>query len=322
MRKLVVFEPFSDRQLGFIKDAAGDDFELVKLTYNSGEDAIKNALKDAEIVVGAPDPKFIQEPEINCPNLKLIQMTWAGTDLYTRNAIPFPKGISLANASGAYGLVISQFVIAQILSLMLHFPKYTLQQENKIWERRGNIKSLERANVLIYGSGDIGTNTAKRLTGFDTHTIGVCKNLNKKREYFDEMCTLDDAEKYIPEADVIICCIPNTSETEGYFDASKLKLMKQDAIIVNVGRGNFIDNMALNEELNNGHLFGAALDVTNPEPLPVDHPLWTNSKCFITPHASGVGFGHLEETVDLIRDIACTNIKHYINGEDLINRIY
>lgn len=322
MRELLVLEPFNDSQIEEFARVAGPEFKTVRVS-NSDEDSIKNALKTAEIVIGVPSPELIRNPEVDCPNLKLVQMTWAGTDIYTRGEIPFPSAhMNLCNARGAYGMVISQFVIGQILSIMLHFKTYHLNQEREIWQRKGNIKSLEGAKVLIFGAGDIGTNTAKRLTGFDAYTIGVCRDTTKARPYFNELTTLDNARKYLPEVDVIVCCIPNTKDTEGYFDADTLKLIKNDAIIVNVGRGNFIDNIALNEELNNGHLFGAALDVTNPEPLPENHPLWSNPRCFITPHASGVGFGHLDKTVDLIADIAIRNIKHYIAGEELENKIY
>ena len=99
-------------------------------------------------------------------------------------------------------------------------------------------------------------------------------------------------------------------------------MIKKDAIIVNVGRGNFIDCMALDELLKNNHLWGAALDVTSPEPLPKDHPLWENPKCIITPHTSGVAFSHLKETEDLICDIVCENISKYIKEESLINRVF
>lgn len=99
-------------------------------------------------------------------------------------------------------------------------------------------------------------------------------------------------------------------------------MMKKNSIIVNVGRGNFIDCAALNEELNNGHLRGAALDVTNPEPLPAEHPLWENPRCIITPHASGVVFGHLKQTEALLCQLTSENLRRYRNQEKLKNQIF
>lgn len=336
-RKILVIEPFNSKHIEKISAAAGSDFEVEQILANGSSKTgtlftsidkaaqntkLKNALKEAEIVVGIPSPELLQNPEENCPNLKFVQMTWAGADIYTRNVLPFPKGVLLANASGAYGMTISQFVICQILSLMLNFKDYHKQQENKIWEKRAPILSLENARVLIFGAGDIGTQTARRLTGFNCYTVGVCRNTSKPRQFFNELCTLDEAEKFIPQADVIVCCIPNTDETAGYMDSRRLNLMKQNSVIVNVGRGNFIDCLSLDEVLKGGKIWGAALDVTNPEPLPPDHPLWENSRCIITPHTSGVGFGHLEATVDLLCNVACENIELYVNNQNIKNRIY
>lgn len=326
-RKILVLEPFSKEQISRIEEAAGNDFEVAQIIPEPGEGAenaaLKAVLKEAEIVVGVPAVELLQNPETNCPDLKFVQMTWAGADIYTQSALPFPKEkVLLANASGAYGMTISQFIICQILSLMLNFKAYHTQQENKIWERRGPIKSLEKATVLIYGAGDIGTMTAKRLTGFDAYTIGVCRNIFKPHEYFNEVCNLTGSEKFLPKADVVVCCLPNNDETAGFMNEKRLSLMKKDAVIVNVGRGNFIDNTALDRLLREEKIWGAALDVTNPEPLPPDHPLWENPRCIITPHTSGVGFGHLEATVDLLCKIACENIIRYREGQEIKNKVF
>ena len=126
----------------------------------------------------------------------------------------------------------------------------------------------------------------------------------------------------MPAADVVVCCIPNSSQTAGFMDSRRLKMMKKNSIVVNVGRGNFIDCAALNEELNNDHLWGAALDVTNPEPLSAEHPLWENPRCIITPHASGVAFGHLKQTEALLCQLTCENLRRYRNQKKLKNQIF
>lgn len=321
MGKILIAAPIAKRHIDCIKSVIKDQFELEFLTDNSKEEYRKQLL-DAEMVLGEPPIEYLQDRSNNCPNLKFIQMTWAGTDIYTRSKLPFPsKEVKLANASGAYGQIISQYVIGYIFSLMLNFKTYHKNQEEKIWQRVGPIKSLDKAKVLIYGAGDIGSSIAKRLMGFDAYTIGVCRNTSKKRECFNELCTLEDSIKYISEADIVIGCIPNSDETCNFFDRDKLSLMKPGSIIVNVGRGNFIDCMELNRLLDEGILWGAALDVTNPEPLPKDHPLWNNPRAIITPHVSGVAFSHLDATEDIIVDIFVSNLKAYISGEDLTNLI-
>lgn len=323
MRKILVFDPFCNEHLDKMRAAAGEEYIVEQLPKDADDNTVKEALKDTEIVVGQPALKYVLEPAANCPKLKFIQMTWAGTDQYTRGEAPFPKEqIALANASGAFGGIMSQFVVGMIMSLMFNFRAYNSQQEQMIWEKRGPVKNLEKAKVIIYGAGNIGTTIAKRLTGFDTYTIGVCRNTAKKRPYFDELCELSEAEKFLPEADVVIGCIPNSDETAGYMNYDRLMSIKKGGIIVNVGRGNFIDCMALDKVLNDGHLWGAALDVTSPEPLPANHPLWKNPRCMITPHASGVSFGFSRDIENSLCDIICDNIARYNRKEELNNRIY
>lgn len=321
-RKILILDPFRAKHINLIKEAAAD-FTVESLPGDCSEEALLAQLQDAEIVIGQPPMKYIQDRANICPELKFIQMTWAGTDIYTRSSDPFPKdSILLANASGTFGMIMSQFVVGMTLSLMLNFKAYHAQQDQKFWERRGPIESLDHAKVLIYGAGDIGSAIAKRLQGFDAYTVGVCRNTAKVRPYFDELCTLEEAEKFLPEVDVVVGCIPNSEETCGYLNEKRLRSMKQGAVLVNVGRGNFIDCMALNDVLQEGLLWGAALDVTNPEPLPADHPLWENPRCMITPHASGATFGHLEATEDMLCEIICDNIQKYCNGETIRNKIF
>ena len=116
-------------------------------------------------------------------------------------------------------------------------------------------------------------------------------------------------------ADVVVCALPNTAETRGLLSREVLRSMKGTALLVNVGRGTLLDPDVLNEVLESGHLAGAVLDVTNPEPLPPDHPLWRRKDVLITPHAAGASFGDVPETTEKIVEIACRNLKKFLNGE-------
>jgi len=319
-RKIVVLDPYSKENMAMMQKAAGTDFEMVQLS-GSSEEEIKAALKEAEVVVGAPPMQWILSKE-DCPNLRFLQMSWAGTDMYTQSTIPFPKErIMLANGSGGYGMIMSQFVVGMALSVMLNFGAYHTQQQQEIWQRRGPVQSLDHKKVLIFGAGDIGSAVAKRLQGFDCTCIGVCRDVSKSRGYFDVLCTLENAEQYLPEVDVVVGCIPNVAETKGYLNADRIYKMKKGSVLVNVGRGNFIDCMALDKALTEEHLWGAALDVTDPEPLPVGHPLWKNPRCMITPHCSGASFGSLMDTENLLREIVCENLGRYGRGEEIRNRV-
>jgi phosphoglycerate dehydrogenase-like enzyme len=191
------------------------------------------------------------------------------------------------------------------------------QQEREIWEGAGPVVSLEGAKVLVMGTGDLGHMCAKRLSSFDCHCVGVCRHTERMLEHFERLVTLDDAEAELASADVVVNCLPNTDETAGWLDERRLRLMSAGAILVNVGRGNFIDCDALARVLADGHLRGAALDVTFPEPLPKGHPLWQEPRCVITPHQAGGSFGKSARTEDLICEVVCDNLRRYVEGRPL-----
>ncbi len=279
---------------------------------------MRQALSTAQVVFGRPNPVLLRESE----TLRWVQLTSAGSDRYTQGAASFPAGVRLTNVSGAFGGVISQYVLGQILALYQNLPGYWSQQQRREWADRGPIASLDGATVLIFGAGNLGSETAKRLQGFATCTVGVCRNTSKPRPCFHALCTLEEAEDWLPRADVVVGCLPNNGETRRYLNRQRLELMKPGAVLVNVGRGNFVDCDALAEVLNQGQLRGAALDVTDPEPLPKDHPLWSAAGCVITPHVSGGSFGRHDSIENTICDICCENLRRWNAGEELKNVVY
>lgn len=296
------------------EDVAGDLATFTQVSVPSASAQMRNYLSKADVVFGEPAPSLLLE---RTP-VRWVQMTWAGTDLYTRGSVPFPEGVRLTNVAGAaYGHIISQYILGQIIAIMQNFPTYVRQQETETWRCAGPVGSLDGTKTLIFGTGDIGICTVRRLMGFDVDIVGVCRDVSRPREGFARLVTLDNAEKCLEEADIVINCLPNTDETAGYLDERRLRLMKDSAILVNVGRGNFIDCMALAKVLSEGHLRGAALDVTDPEPLPVGHPLWHQPRCVITPHEAGGAFGKSDGTEDRICDVCCDNLRRYLTGEPL-----
>jgi phosphoglycerate dehydrogenase-like enzyme len=317
MRELLICAPFCPEHLERIKQAAGAGWDIRILPENAPAGELRQALSTAQVVIGNPTPSRLRKTN----SVKWVQITNAGTDPYTEGSIPFPEGMRLTNASGAFGTMMSQYVLGQVLAIMQNLPAYHCNQLEETWKDLGTVSSLEGATVLIFGAGNIGTMTAKRLQGFDTFTIGVCRNTEQERPYFDALCTLEEAEAWLPKADVVIGCIPNHADTRHYLDERRLGLLKEGAVLVNVGRGNFIDCMALNDLLNTGKLKGAALDVTQPEPLPQGHPLWKNPRCVITPHVSGGSFGRTHITEEHICRICCENLRRWNQGEELINLV-
>lgn len=274
----------------------------------------KNDIGSAEVVIGEPRTERIREAK----NLKFVQMTWAGADIYTRGA--FPQGIRLATASGAFGGVISEYVIGAILCVYRRFPEYIENQKVCIWRDAGAERTIEGKTALILGTGDIGSNIAKRLSAFGTKNIGI-RRTGAPAQYFDEMHTLSNIDALLPRADLVIGCLPNTKETGHILDGKKFALMKSDALLINVGRGSLIDTPALTRALEERRIAGAVLDVLEKEPLAADSPLWKMPNVLITPHISGRGFGHDPETEKKVWDICLENLRRYLSGEDIINEI-
>ena len=272
-------------------------------------DIIARELKDAEVVIGEPAPELLPAAK----QLKWMQITWAGADRYTKS---FPEGITLTNASGAFGRIISEYTMGMILSQYKRLPGYYVNQKNKLWADLGPEKSLLHQRVLVLGTGNVGASIAQKLHAFGTYNIGLNRS-GRSAEHFDEIHTLDDLDALLPTADIVIGALPRTPGTIGLLDRRRMHLMQKDSLLVNVGRGTMIVTSDLEELLAEGHFYGVILDVVDPEPLPESSPLWTCDRVLLTPHISGIGFDHEPATESFIWDICRENLRRYAAGEPL-----
>lgn len=316
MKHVLVMVPCRDYQRHMLEYAADGQCTFQYIDSSLSGESLSEVIASANIIIGQPDISDLYA----APALEWIQMCWAGTDKYT-NAVGFPKHITLTNASGAFGSVIAEHVFAGILSLYRRLPSYHVQQKKRIWGDCGTEKTIEGSRVLIIGTGDIGSNLAQRFRAFGAHIVGIRRNTSKPAAGFHEIVSPDHLEQQLPLADIVIGCVPGTSETAQLLQKNRLLMLKPDAVLVNVGRGSLIATDDLAEIMIQGHLFGAVLDVTDPEPLPSDHPLWGLDNVILTPHVSGVSFGHSLRTENKIFEICCDNLRRYINGQPLRNEI-
>ena len=287
------------------------------LLFDNEEELLKSEdYANVEIVFGEPEHSTIHSMK----NLRWIQMTWAGANKYT-SAPDFPDNIILTSASGAYGSVISEYIVSGILALTKNLFSYRVQMKSGGWNKIEGDDTLEGKRVLILGTGNIGQETAKKLRCFGCYTVGICRTPGNKDMPFDEIYTIDSVDEQLQCADVVIIALPGTAETEGMFDAERIKKMKANAILVNVGRGFIVNTDELTDALQNGLLRGAVLDVTNPEPLPEKHPLRYMENVLLTPHISGISWGENKMTRKRILDIFCENMKRDKNDEPKKNII-
>lgn len=304
MKYISVIVPFEEKYKNKLQTVAPD----CVITYGSDKDM----LKKANIVLGNPSVDMLGQ----MPDLELIQLSMAGTEPYSRSGI-LRDGIILTNATGAFGLAISEHMVAAVTMLYKKLHLYRDNQLQSKWFDRGNVKQIEDSTVLVVGLGDIGGNFAKRMKALGCHIIAIRRTGTDKPEYVDELYLFDKLDDVLSRADVVALSLPNTPQTAGLFSRERIGNMKDDSLIINVGRGNAIDTEALCDMLENGKLYGAALDVTDPEPLPENHRLWKLENVLITPHVSG--YFHLRKTYTNIIDICIENTRRYLNGENLIN---
>lgn len=278
----------------------------------SKDEVSDDMLEKATIIFGNLPPEKVAKAK----NLKWMQTNSAGVDSYCKEGI-LKEDTLLTNATGAYGLPIGEHMVGCVFAFYKNLLKYKMVQPKGQWESLGKVKYISNATVLVIGMGDIGKGFASRMKQLGAYTIGIKRTTSNKPDYIDEVYTQDQLETVLPRADIIALSLPRTPQTYHMINEHTLSLMKDDALIINVGRGEAIDTNALVETLASGKLLGAALDVFEQEPLDPNHPLWKMDNVLITPHVSGGNYH--DETGNLIFNITYTNFKHYFNDEPLNN---
>lgn len=310
MKKIYTFIPLKTEHKKILESSSSNcefiHLGLIKPTLEQ--------VKDANVIIGNIPVDILK----NIPDLEFVQLNSAGTNGYADNP-DFPKNVALANASGAYGVAISECILAGILTLMKHIPSYIKNQSNHEWKDEGSVKSIYGSNILVLGLGDIGKEFSKRAYTMGAHITGIKRNVKDKPEYIDKLCTMDSLYDELEKADIIVSSLPGSKSTYHLLDEKALNYVKKQPIFVNVGRGTLIDSCVLEKALKENIFSGAYIDVTDSEPLPKESNLWNINNLIITPHVTG-GY-HLEETLNRIVQISATNIKNHCEGKEIINRV-
>ena len=250
--------------------------------------------------------------------IEWLQTVSAGVDAYTRPG-GLPRHVTITNATGAYGQSVAEHMFAMMWTLMKQVHRYAMTQRDHVWRDEGPAASPAGGVALIIGTGDIGSHFGRLAQAVGMHTLGVRRNANVGAEGIEHMHGFDDLDALLPLADVVAMALPSTPQTHHLLDATRLAQLKPTAIVLNAGRGDAIDCQALAASLHDGRLRAAGLDVTEPEPLPENHPLWDEPRCLITPHVAG-GL-HLQQTGERIIQIALDNVARYGQGRELINTV-
>jgi phosphoglycerate dehydrogenase-like enzyme len=273
-------------------------------------------------------PLFPKEVKAMYPQLlgvKVVQSLWAGVDSLLAMV---PADVTVCDAQGAHDVATSEWVVTAILAMLKQIPLYCDVQRSGNWRRRKEadaayqaihglkqalyppvqVEELFEKKVMIVGYGSIGRAIEARLAPFGVEIVRVAR---REREGVEAVSRLHEL---LPAADMVVLIVPQTSETKSMIGAEEIQLMKQGALLVNAARGPVVVTDALLAALNAGRI-RAAVDVTDPEPLPNDHPLWKAPNLLITPHVAGAGPRFLERPMRFAAD----QVQRYIKGEPLKN---
>ena len=249
---------------------------------------------------GVPDNGFLG----SLPDLRLVQLVSAGAEAYAGR---LPEGLVLCNARGAHTPATAEWAVAATLAAQRGLPFFVREQDAGRWSFSTH-GSLVGARVLVVGAGDIGRTIGRMLEGFDVELTYVARTPREGVHGVDELTAL------LPHADVVVVIVPVTPDTTGLVDAGFLAAMPDGALLVNAARGVVVDTDALLAELTAGRL-RAALDVTDPEPLPEGHPLWSAPNLLLTPHVGGAVPQGNERAVRAVTD----QLARVLAGEPLQN---
>jgi phosphoglycerate dehydrogenase-like enzyme len=285
----------------------GLPLELVTSYYDGGPEPEPRVLSEVVFYVlpymGAPaDVELINR----MPELQVVQTLTAGVD-NVRGRIP--DGVTLCNAAGVHDASTAELAVGLMLSRLRGIDDAARDTVTGQWQHRTRT-ALADSHVMIVGFGGVGQAIARRLKGFEVDVIPVVSRAR------DGVHGVSELPELLPQADVVVLAVPLTADSEGLVDAGFLASMKPGALLINVARGRIVDTTALLAALIAGRIT-AALDVTDPEPLPPDHPLWSAPGILITPHVGG----NTTAFEPRARRLVAEQLRRFATGEDLLNVI-
>lgn len=278
-------------------------------------------LSEADVAFGQPPLLDV----IASPRLRWVHLSSAGYGSYDRPDVRQAfgaRGAILTKSSFVYASPCAEHVLSFMLAWGRQLPlAFGNQLQKREWpqdELRGRSVLLENQEVMLFGFGSIGARLVELLAPFTRRVVGVRRQVRS-----DEAITtipFDDPSlsERLGRADHVVNLLPGTPATARYFDAARFDCFKPGAVFYNVGRGTTVDQPALLRRLSSGELRAALLDVTDPEPLPPDHPLWQAPNCFITPHAAG---GHHDEGERLLQHFIA-NFQRFTRAEPVLDRAF
>ncbi len=310
----VVYEPHLLPRPRYAADHVGHTLERPE----EDEKRWMSLLAEAEVLFDFDRTHLADLPE-RAPSLRWIQATSAGIGQLVakhRYAERMPE-VQFTTTSGVHAIPLAEYALMSILMFRRRVPKMLADQRERRWERFASSDLVERSLVVV-GMGSIGRAVARYASAFGMRTIGVKRTLagvEPASLHLEALYASDELHTAIRGAEHLVLSAPHTPETEGLIGAAELALLAPGAIVVNVARGALIDEFALVDALESGHVGGAALDVFREEPLSTDSPFWTMPDVLVCSHSAGT----TDRENERITEIFCDNLRRYLAGEPLRN---
>jgi len=289
-------------------------------TRVEGEAATIAALRGAEalwIMPSAYTPALRAALDRDGSSVRWLQVASMGYDSVEELGVP--AGVTVTNAGDAYAGIAAEHAIALILTALREIPISVRDQANEYWSapQRSRVASLIGRTVGIFGYGHLGREIAARLAPFGCRIVAIAPDASADSPIV-EAYTLDRRHEGFSGCDILVVAAPLTRETRGVIDAAAFRALPSHALVVNIARGPIVDTVALQHALEHDIIGGAALDVTDPEPLPPGDMLWQHERVIITPHVGGFA---RDIMADRLASVVARNLAAFLNGEPLPTRV-
>jgi len=303
--------PRSDYR-AWLQRAAGD----ARLVFVESAEELELEKDDTDVYIG-----FCEHVTPDMPQLRWVQNYYVGIDRCTDRPRLRQGDVLLTNTSAIPGPGMAEHAMTMMLMLARRMPVYYRQQLQSEWRRLPaegrQVMEVSGKTLLVVGLGGIGHQVAQRAHGLGMRVIATRNTSREGPDYVDYVGLADEVTALAREADVVVNITPLTAATSGMFDRDFFRAMKPGAYFINIGRGKSVVTADLVAALENGEIAGAGLDVTDPEPLPPDHPLWSLPNVLITPHDSAPSDRMQQRLWVLVRE----NLRRYAAGEPLLNTV-
>ena len=309
---LIAVDTFNNGHLANIVRTLNEKATWERIEQAAPAAVYRPALNRSQIVIGWPNPAWLRLSPI-----LFHQLPSVGYDNYLNVGLEEKTGFALCNARGVMSIPVAEHFFALMFALTRHLPEHIGDKASKRWQRRPPYGEVAGSTACIVGLGDIGSEIARRCLALGLRVIGVRQHPEKGHEFVQEVYPVPQLKKALAQADHVVLIFPAGSGMERSFDAGVFEAMKPGAYFYNLARGSIVDEGALIERLQIGHLAGAGLDVFSEEPLPLDSPLWTIDNVIITPHVAGRSFREFDRLCDLF----IANLERFLLDKPLLNQV-